>query len=150
MGVQGLWTLLEPCGRRINIEAISNKKLAVGGWCHAHACTLLEQRACIHRPHALAWGACPCVMPRALCAPHADASIWLFQFMKAMRNERGEMVKNAHLRGFFSRICRCGGLLCSQLAALRSHLFNIFYQHNTTQHSTSQHSSAQHSTAQLS
>ena len=36
----------------------------------------------------------------------ADASIWLFQFMRAMRDERGEMVKNAHLKGFFSRICR--------------------------------------------
>ncbi len=30
MGVKGLWTLLEPVGRRVNIEAISNKKLAVG------------------------------------------------------------------------------------------------------------------------
>jgi hypothetical protein len=30
MGVQSLWTLLEPCGRRVNIEALTNKKLAVG------------------------------------------------------------------------------------------------------------------------
>ena len=30
MGVTGLWTLLEPVGRRINIEAISGKSLAVG------------------------------------------------------------------------------------------------------------------------
>lgn len=30
MGVKGLWTLLEPVGRRIDIEAISNKRLAVG------------------------------------------------------------------------------------------------------------------------
>lgn len=30
MGVQGLWTLLEPVGRRVNIEAIANKRLAVG------------------------------------------------------------------------------------------------------------------------
>ena len=37
-----------------------------------------------------------------------DASIWLFQFMRAMRDDRGEMVKNAHLKGFFSRICRWG------------------------------------------
>eukprot|EP00775_Hariotina_reticulata_P011344 gene11344-11493_t len=64
MGVQGLWTLLEPVGRRIDIQAISNKRLAV------------------------------------------DASIWLFQFMRAMRDERGEMIKNAHLLGFFRRICR--------------------------------------------
>jgi hypothetical protein len=30
MGVKGLWTVLEPVGRRVNIEAISNKRLAVG------------------------------------------------------------------------------------------------------------------------
>jgi DNA excision repair protein ERCC-5 len=64
MGVQGLWTLLEPVGRRVNIEAIANKRLAV------------------------------------------DASIWLFQFMKAMRDENGDMVHNGHLLGFFRRICR--------------------------------------------
>eukprot|EP00878_Enallax_costatus_P044410 GHUV01053010.1.p1 GENE.GHUV01053010.1~~GHUV01053010.1.p1 ORF type:complete len:111 (-),score=33.50 GHUV01053010.1:237-569(-) len=38
----------------------------------------------------------------------ADASIWLFQFMRAMRNDQGEMIKNAHLLGFFRRICRSG------------------------------------------
>lgn len=36
----------------------------------------------------------------------ADASVWLFQFIKAMRDERGELIKNAHLLGFFRRICR--------------------------------------------
>ena len=36
----------------------------------------------------------------------ADASIWMVQFMKAMRDERGEMVRNAHLLGFFRRICK--------------------------------------------
>ena len=30
MGVHSLWTLLEPVGRRVNIEAIQNKRLAVG------------------------------------------------------------------------------------------------------------------------
>lgn len=30
MGVQGLWVLLEPVGRRVNIEALTNKRLAVG------------------------------------------------------------------------------------------------------------------------
>ncbi|KAK9861414.1 hypothetical protein WJX84_011927 [Apatococcus fuscideae] len=64
MGVQGLWSLLEPVGRRINIEALSNKKVAV------------------------------------------DASIWLVQFIKAMRDDKGEMLRNAHLVGFFRRICR--------------------------------------------
>ena len=40
-----------------------------------------------------------------LCG-HADASIWVNQFIKAMRNQEGEMVRNAHLQGFFRRICR--------------------------------------------
>ena len=30
MGVQGLWVLLEPVGRRVNIEALTNKRLAIG------------------------------------------------------------------------------------------------------------------------
>ena len=30
MGVHQLWSLLEPVGRRVNIEALRNKKLAVG------------------------------------------------------------------------------------------------------------------------
>eukprot|EP00201_Polytomella_parva_P019322 CAMPEP_0175047742 /NCGR_PEP_ID=MMETSP0052_2-20121109/5774_1 /TAXON_ID=51329 ORGANISM="Polytomella parva, Strain SAG 63-3" /NCGR_SAMPLE_ID=MMETSP0052_2 /ASSEMBLY_ACC=CAM_ASM_000194 /LENGTH=438 /DNA_ID=CAMNT_0016311671 /DNA_START=246 /DNA_END=1559 /DNA_ORIENTATION=+ len=64
MGVKGLWNVLEPVGRRVNIETIANKRLAI------------------------------------------DASIWVFQFMRAMRDERGEMIPNAHLLGFFKRITR--------------------------------------------
>ena len=64
MGVKNLWSLLEPTGRRVNIEALSGKRVAV------------------------------------------DASIWLVQFIKAMRDERGDMLPNAHLIGFFRRICR--------------------------------------------
>ncbi|WOL06745.1 DNA repair protein UVH3 isoform X1 [Canna indica] len=64
MGVQGLWELLAPVGRRVSVETLAGKKLAV------------------------------------------DASIWLVQFMKAMRDDKGEMVRNAHLIGFFRRICK--------------------------------------------
>eukprot|EP00891_Asterochloris_glomerata_P008709 jgi/Astpho2/8709/gw1.00128.118.1_t len=64
MGVHQLWSLLEPVGRRVNIEALRNKKLAV------------------------------------------DASVWIYQFMKAGRGADGEMLPNAHLTGFFQRICR--------------------------------------------
>lgn len=35
-----------------------------------------------------------------------DASIWLYHFLKAMRDEHGNMVKGAHLLGFFRRICK--------------------------------------------
>ncbi|GMH07966.1 hypothetical protein Nepgr_009806 [Nepenthes gracilis] len=64
MGVQGLWDLLSPVGRRISVETLSGKRLAI------------------------------------------DASIWMIQFMKAMRDEKGEMTRNAHLLGFFRRICK--------------------------------------------
>ena len=39
----------------------------------------------------------------AVCA---DASIWIVQFMKAMRDERGEMIRNAHILGFLRRISK--------------------------------------------
>ncbi|KAG9448758.1 hypothetical protein H6P81_008723 [Aristolochia fimbriata] len=64
MGVQGLWELLAPVGRRVSVETLAGRKLAI------------------------------------------DASIWMIQFMKAMRDEKGEMVRNAHLIGFFRRICK--------------------------------------------
>ncbi|XP_038715642.1 DNA repair protein UVH3 isoform X2 [Tripterygium wilfordii] len=64
MGVHGLWELLSPVGRRVSVETLAGKKLAI------------------------------------------DASIWMVQFMKAMRDEKGEMVRNAHLLGFFRRICK--------------------------------------------
>jgi hypothetical protein len=38
--------------------------------------------------------------------PRPDASIWVHQFVKAMRDERGEPLPNAHLIGFFRRICK--------------------------------------------
>ncbi|CAN1153497.1 DNA repair protein UVH3 [Linum perenne] len=64
MGVHGLWDLLASVGRRVSVETLSGKRLAI------------------------------------------DASIWLVQFMKAMRDENGDMVRNAHLLGFFRRICK--------------------------------------------
>ena len=59
-----LWTLLEPVGKRVNVETLQNRKVAV------------------------------------------DASIWLIQFLSAMRDEKGELIRNAHVMGFFRRICR--------------------------------------------
>ena len=35
-----------------------------------------------------------------------DASIWLIQFIKAMRDDKGEMMRNAPLLGLFRRICK--------------------------------------------
>ncbi|CDO91935.1 unnamed protein product [Kluyveromyces dobzhanskii CBS 2104] len=35
-----------------------------------------------------------------------DASIWIYQFLKAMRNKEGDALRNAHVVGFFRRICK--------------------------------------------
>jgi len=35
-----------------------------------------------------------------------DASIWLNQFLKAMRDSEGNLLRNAHLLGFYRRICK--------------------------------------------
>eukprot|EP00397_Hematodinium_sp_SG-2012_P044786 GEMP01050099.1.p1 GENE.GEMP01050099.1~~GEMP01050099.1.p1 ORF type:complete len:445 (+),score=110.04 GEMP01050099.1:65-1336(+) len=35
-----------------------------------------------------------------------DASIWMFHFLKAMRDKEGNMIPGAHLIGFFRRICK--------------------------------------------
>lgn len=64
MGVKDLWQLLSPVGRRVSIETLEGKTLAI------------------------------------------DASIWITQFIKAMRDEDGKMMKNAHLIGTLRRILR--------------------------------------------
>lgn len=35
-----------------------------------------------------------------------DASIWIYQFLKAIRDNNGNSVKNSHINGFFRRICK--------------------------------------------
>ncbi|KAL1966343.1 hypothetical protein VTN77DRAFT_4485 [Rasamsonia byssochlamydoides] len=35
-----------------------------------------------------------------------DASIWIYQFLKAVRDKEGNALRNAHLVGFFRRICK--------------------------------------------
>ncbi|KAI8052052.1 hypothetical protein BDF22DRAFT_633996 [Syncephalis plumigaleata] len=64
MGVKDLWQLLEPAGRKVNMESLQGKRLAI------------------------------------------DASIWLHQFLKAMQDKEGKALANAHLLGFFPRICK--------------------------------------------
>lgn len=35
-----------------------------------------------------------------------DASIWIYQFLKAVRDSEGNQLKNSHIVGFFRRICK--------------------------------------------
>ena len=64
MGVNGLWTVLQPCARPIKLETLNKKRLAV------------------------------------------DASIWIYQFLKAVRDKEGNALRNSHVVGFFRRICK--------------------------------------------
>lgn len=64
MGVKDLWQLLSPVGRRVSIETLEGKTLAI------------------------------------------DMSIWLTQFIKAMRDEEGKMLKNAHILGTLRRVLK--------------------------------------------
>jgi len=47
-----------------------------------------------------------CCPSLKLTYAQTDASIWLNQFLKAMRDSEGNMLRNAHLLGFFKRICK--------------------------------------------
>lgn len=117
MGVKGLWPLLEPVGRRISIEALQNKRLAVGEWPSVPAVCACSHTATPKRPrrptrlHRGCRRQCVTAADADasccwLACPFADASIWLFQFIQAMRDDRGELIRNAHVLGFFRRICR--------------------------------------------
>jgi 5'-3' exonuclease len=64
MGVKDLWQLLAPIGRRVSIETLEGKVLAI------------------------------------------DMSIWLTQFIKAMRDDEGKMIKNAHILGTLKRVLK--------------------------------------------
>ncbi|ODA76118.1 hypothetical protein RJ55_08401 [Drechmeria coniospora] len=64
MGVNGLWTIVQPCARPTNLATLNRKRLAV------------------------------------------DASIWIYQFLKAVRDKDGNALRNSHIVGFFRRICK--------------------------------------------
>ncbi|KAJ3320627.1 DNA repair protein rad2 [Boothiomyces sp. JEL0866] len=64
MGVNKLWSLLEPTSKAVLMESIAGSKLAI------------------------------------------DASIWLYQFLKAMRDTDGNPIRGAHIVGFLRRICK--------------------------------------------
>src|ERR1700750_41192 len=35
-----------------------------------------------------------------------DASIWIYQFLKAVRDKEGNQLRNSHIVGFFRRVCK--------------------------------------------
>ncbi|KAK4139739.1 uncharacterized protein C8A04DRAFT_15572 [Dichotomopilus funicola] len=55
--------------------------------------------------------ASPCARPTNLSTLNRkrlaiDASIWIYQFLKAVRDKEGHALRNSHVVGFFRRICK--------------------------------------------
>lgn len=53
----------------------------------------------------------PCARPTNLSTLNRkrlaiDASIWIYQFLKAVRDKEGNALRNSHVVGFFRRICK--------------------------------------------
>ena len=53
----------------------------------------------------------PCARPTKLETLNrkrlaVDASIWIYQFLKAVRDKEGNALRNSHVVGFFRRICK--------------------------------------------
>lgn len=53
----------------------------------------------------------PCARPTPLPTLNrkrlaVDASIWIYQFLKAVRDKEGNALRNSHIVGFFRRICK--------------------------------------------
>lgn len=53
----------------------------------------------------------PCARPTPLPTLNrkrlaVDASIWIYQFLKAVRDKEGNALRNSHVVGFFRRICK--------------------------------------------
>lgn len=53
----------------------------------------------------------PCARPTNLATLNrkrlaVDASIWIYQFLKAVRDKEGNALRNSHVVGFFRRICK--------------------------------------------
>lgn len=53
----------------------------------------------------------PCARPTNLATLNrkrlaVDASIWIYQFLKAVRDKEGHALRNSHVVGFFRRICK--------------------------------------------
>src|ERR1700755_1704882 len=53
----------------------------------------------------------PCAVPIKLETLNrkrlaVDASIWIYQFLKAVRDKEGNALRNSHVVGFFRRICK--------------------------------------------
>ena len=99
MGVKRLWNILSPAGRQVSIETLSGKVCSAKDF------------------------ASPALPHTSRCLPQVlavDASIWLTQFVKSMRDDEGRMLPNAHILGVFRRLCKVswGAALAKRLRQL--------------------------------
>ena len=83
MGVQGLWELLQPVGRTVDLQTMANRRYAV------------------------------------------DASIWITQFVKAMRDEEGAaVVQRLALVATFAGVSVALSATCSSVCRLGNMMKN--------------------------
>ena len=82
MGVHGLWQILAPVGRRVSIETMRNKVSYVVLLPLLVKFLIVLQRVAV------------------------DVSIWLTQFLKAMRDEEGNPLPDAHIIGVYRRVLK--------------------------------------------
>jgi 5'-3' exonuclease len=87
VGVQNLWAILRSAGVAVDPESLSGKVLAIGA--------LVDDSLSHTHMHT-----------HSTLIALVDTSIWLYQFVKAMRDGGGEMLPNAHLIGMFRRIVK--------------------------------------------
>ncbi|CAI5965091.1 unnamed protein product, partial [Closterium sp. NIES-64] len=105
-------------GQVEDADAVASKEhkiLQVSTWlpfcpcCHGRACGSCWRR----------WADAVSVEALANKTVAVDASIWLVQFLKAMRDDRGELLPGAHLLGFLRRVCKLLFLRIRPLIVLR-------------------------------
>ena len=77
------------------------------GFCRSSSCRRNSSRQEIsHRHHSSLLFKNPSYLSISFDFFILDASIWLVLFIKAMRDDKGEMVRNAHLLCFSRWICK--------------------------------------------
>jgi hypothetical protein len=93
MGVQSLWQILAGMRGGSHVVTFARSDIALADILHTR---LKSAAAGTEIDPAMLQGKTLAI----------DTSIWLYQFIKAMRNENGEMLPNAHLVGMFRRVLK--------------------------------------------
>lgn len=98
MGVQGLWTLVSPAGRRVPAEILAGKIVAVDA-----SIWIVEVGAFVNESWSLT---CGLFRVRLFMALGVWVCLFVVQFLHGLKTPEGGPVPGAVLVGFFNRLCR--------------------------------------------